>query len=786
MSRVWLWASGGAVVLAAALLLFVRIEQAGHAVDSPASGSASVASLTSPVSIVRDRYGVPHVEAATPREAYLALGFAHAQQRFWQMEMLRRTARGRLSELFGERTLGADRLARTLGLAVAADAERSRLSSASEAVLVAYSAGVNAWLAELGAGRVPEPLELAWLDLEPEPWTPEDTLAIVRLRAWNLGRSLGASLLLDRLVRDVGGVTSSDLFPARPRDGAHDPLATLLELGRRADELAAVVGMRGPVGSLGFAVGAGRSASRAPLLANDPHMEFGLPAHFFLVHLATPELELSGATWPGVPVFWTGSNLDAAWGQVITHASVSDLFDETLHPNDPLRYDRGGRWRRAERRVELIGVRGGATEELEVVSTYSGPLLRSLQPEDPRARTLALRWTGQTPWSGIDELLRLQQARDWESFRAALKRYPAPAATFLYADAAGTIGRQLAGRLPVRPIETALLPVTGGSRYYEWRGYVPFDDLPSVHGRALPWLVASTHPDDEGFAAAVSWLWSSPGGADRLRDRLASGPPLSLEDVVELQRERHSERGRASVRRLLRGASPRTQMARRIHRELLDWDGATHTASTGAAVYHAFRERLTLRLLEERVGAEYAERIAAAAEPLPGVVLGRFLERVDSTGTSGRVEEALEETGSYLRARVSSNPAKWVWGQVHQLRLLHDFERLGGGLTWWIGRGLGRGPFPAPGDPDSVWAMHHDLLPSSGAVGPVLRYAVDLADARHAPFGLAGGQSGHPGARHYDDALADWLRGRPRTLWMHPSDVAYDREGIWKLHPRAD
>ena len=123
---------------------------------------------------------------------------------------------------------------------------------------------------------------------------------------------MGASLLLDRLVRDVGGVTSSDLFPARPRDGAHDPLATLLELGRRADELAAVVGMRGPVGSLGFAVGAGRSASRAPLLANDPHMEFGLPAHFFLVHLATPELELSGATWPGVPVFWTGSNLDAA------------------------------------------------------------------------------------------------------------------------------------------------------------------------------------------------------------------------------------------------------------------------------------------------------------------------------------------------------------------------------------------------------------------------------------------------------------------------------------------
>ncbi len=305
MSRVWLWVGGGALVLSAALAFFVSVERAGRVVDSPASGSARVTSLTSPVDIARDGYGVPHLEAATARDAYLGLGFAHAQQRFWQMEVLRRTARGRLSELFGERMLAADRLARTLGLGAAADAERSRLTSASEEVLVAYSAGVNAWLAELAQGRVPEPLELAWLDLEPEPWTPEDTLAIVRLRAWNFGRSLGASLLLDRLVRDVGGVTSSDLFPQRPRDGAHDPLATLLELGRSADELAAVVGMRGPVGSLGFAVGAGRSASGRPMLANDPHMEFGLPAQFFLAHLATPELEIAVATWHGVPVFFT-------------------------------------------------------------------------------------------------------------------------------------------------------------------------------------------------------------------------------------------------------------------------------------------------------------------------------------------------------------------------------------------------------------------------------------------------------------------------------------------------
>jgi penicillin amidase len=756
----------------------------GTQAGPPASGAAAVPGLAERVRIERDHLGVPHIDAATPEDAWLALGFAHAQDRLWQMEVQRRAATGRLSELFGRSTLPADRLARTLDLAGAARHEARALAPGARAVLEAYCRGVNRWLELIADGEVARPFELRWLDVEPEPWGPTDVLAIVRLRAWQLSRSLGASLLLDRLVREVGGVPSKDFFPVRARDGGRDLLGELLEWGRAADALAAASGLRGPAGSLGFVVGSRRSASGLPLLASDPHVEFQLPAVFYQAHLRTRSFELGGATWPGVPVFWMGTNTWAAWGQVALHASVSDLFDETLHPSDPLRYEQGGRWQQMERRVEVIGVRGGPDEELEVRLTRNGPLLGALRSGDARAQSLALRWTGYAERSGIEALLAAQQASSWSRFRDALRELPAPPTTFLYADRGGTIGTQVAGRLPVRVIDTGLLPVTGGSQYYAWRGYIDFDDLPSASGTELSHLVVSTHPEHAKLERRVSWLWSSPGGAARLRAALNSGPPITLDDALRLQRERRSWRARESVRFLLDGSRPQSRAAARVRQALLDWDGSSDIDSEGAALYHVFRQRLALRILERHVASPYISDLVAVSDPVPGLVLARFLDRVGAQQTAALADSALEDTWAHMRAKVGSNPQKWTWGRTHQLRLRHAFEEMGGPLLALVGRRLSRGPFPAPGDPESVWTMHHAQLPTDQlGVGPVMPFALDLADPRHPQVGLAGGQSGHPGDPRYDDALADWLVGRPRPFWMHWQDVAYHHIGVWELRP---
>ena len=761
---------GGVVVLVAALVLgavaalrFVRLP--------PPSGTLVVEGLSAPVRVVRDIAGVAHVETGRLEDALAGLGLAHAQDRLWQMELLRRSARGTLSELFGRSTVELDRLARTLGLAEAASREESHLDPAVRALLESYSRGVNAWIHEMHAGQVPTPVEFGWFGLEPDPWEVTDTLSVVRLRAWMLGRSLGASLLLDRLVREVGGVASSPFFPER-FDGAPvgDLVRTWTELGRIADRLAGVSGFRGRVGSIGLVVGSERSASGLPLLANDPHVEFQLPPVFYLAHLRTESFEVAGATWPGVPVFWTGTTLHSAWGQVALHANVSDLFEETMHPSDAYRYDVGGRWRQAGRREEHIRVRGGGDEHVEILTTRHGPLLVSVIPEDKAARKLALHWTGQHPRSGISGFLALPQAKGFEEFRETLRDLPAPPTVFLYADETPAMALQIAGHLPVRPIDTGLLPVPGRSRWYDWRGTLPYDELPYRTQADAAWLVAGPRAEGIVFPIRVAWLWSATGATERLRDRLRASPNLRLEDVLALQRETHNSSGPEEIRKLLDGVRA--------------WEGSTSRDAAGAAVYHAFRMRLLGHLLQRHLPADQIEALLRLAEPVPGRALAGYLEQNSDPLDEGLIHTVLEETWSWLTSEVSPNPAKWTWGQTHRVRLSHSFERLGRGVTGLVGRALSRGPFPAPGDPGSVWAMFADGTdPFRARVGPAFRFAVDLADPFHARFGLCGGQSGIPGAPTYEDGVEDWVEGQPRVLWMHPADVAYHAQGTWQLRP---
>lgn len=795
------WLGGAALVAATGVLAVWSVGilsfyfSAGDRSPRP-SGEAVVPGLEAQASITRDTFGVPHIVAENRADAFVALGFAHAQDRLWQLEVLRRSAHGTLADVFGERALPTDRLARTLGFRRSAEQELSALRPETKRLLAAYSAGVNRWIQMIMDRRVPVPFEFEWLTFDPAPWTSVDTLALVRFRSWLLGRSLSLTLLLDRLVRDLGGVASQDFFPIPPpapdvdRVGGlprREALASLIGLGRTADALASVVGMRGQVGSMGFVVGASRSASRLPLLANDPHVQLRLPNPFYLAHLRTPEGEVAGATWPGIPLFWVGANRHIAWGQVALHASVSDLFDESLHPRDRFRYDWGGRWREAERRNEVIHVKGGPDRAVEVVSTRHGPLLASVDPEREAAQSYALRWTGQHRRSGFQTLLSLQRARDWTQFRAALRRVPAPASTYLYADRAGTIGSQVSGQLPIRTIDTGLLPVPGRSSFYDWRGFMPFDSLPSRHGDDLAFLLASTRPPRKGFPEAVAYL--SPGrvgSEERLARALSGRRRLSLEDVLGIQRERHSADGRSEVRRLLGGVVPSEGPAAQVHGVLLEWDGDTETDSSGAAMFHLFRRFLTERLLADRLEEPYALEVLDVAEPVPGALLARFLDRVGAPRNRELVQQALEATWSWLNVRVSSNPSKWTWGRVHQLRLRHTFEELGGPILSRLGKSLGRGPFPAPGSADSIWTMHQVADPPfRAAVGPAMRFAIDLDDPHHLRVGLCGGQSGHPGSPLYDDALAEWLAGRPRPMWMHPLDLSYHEQGVWELSPAA-
>jgi acyl-homoserine lactone acylase PvdQ len=257
-----------------------------------------------------------------------------------------------------------------------------------------------------------------------------------------------------------------------------------------------------------------------------------------------------------------------------------------------------------------------------------------------------------------------------------------------------------------------------------------------------------------------------------------------VERLVAIQRDTISRRGPASLRLLIGDLEPASSSAQRAKAMLLEWDGSTGRDSVGASLYHVFRQRLARRLLESLKLSRDALALLDEAEPAPGLVLARTLDRVGRDKASALVEGALDETWATMRTQISANPKKWAWGEIHELRLVHEFERSGTGTLRWVGRRLGVGPFPVPGDPDTAWTMYHRALPDRALeLGPGLRYAVDLGDPDHALVGLAGGQSGSSGSDHYADALGDWLAGRPRLLWMHQSDIAYHQKGTWELLP---
>ena len=523
------------------------------------------------------------------------------------------------------------------------------------------------------------------------------------------------------------------------------------------------------------------------MLANDAHVDFSAPAVFYLAHLRAGRFELSGATWPGLPVFFVGTNRTIAWGQVALHASVSDLFEETLDPAEPRRYERAGRWRKAKLRSEEIAVRDAAPVRIEVALTEHGPLLRSVRPDDPRASALALRWTGFAAQSGVESALRLQLCGDWTCFRGALRELPAPAATFLYADAAGAIGTQVAGELPIRSIDTGLLPVSGASRFYDWKGSIPFDELPSAFGPNLSAQVVSSHPDGDAFTHPVSWLWSSEGGAERVRELVAPPTPIDVEGLVAIQRDTTSSRGPASLRLLIADLNPTSSSAQRAKAMLLEWDGATGVDSPGASLYHVFRQRLARRLLESLGVSRDAQTLLAQAEPAPGLVLARTLDRLGRDKAASLIEGALDETWATMRTQISANPKKWAWGEIHGVRLVHEFERSGSGSLAGSAAASASDRSPRRAIPTRPGPCTTARCPTDALeLGPGLRYAVDLGDPDHALVGLAGGQSGSSGSDHYADALRDWLAGRPRPLWMHQSDVAYHQVGTWELAQRSD
>ncbi len=762
-------------------------------------GLLRVAGTSAPTAIQRDARGTPHIRGQSFEDALFGLGFAHAQDRLAQMEFMRRGARGRLAEWVGERGLPADRRARTLGFGKLGDAEAERLDHETRALLEAYAAGVNARLARLRRGDAHVPGALRELPLE--DWTPGDSLAVVKHWAWGLNGTLDSTLVLWDLIERLGGRGAHPFVPPDAA-GSLDPLAPTRRRSTRASRLPPAPRAR-PAGEAGareaapsssdrpiqrqlglFGRGVGSSAwlvhgsqteTGGAILSGDLHLEATAPGALYEAHWSGGGRELAGATLPGVPVVWSGHNGHVAWTVTEPRVAVVDLFKETLDSSRPESYWVGSRLRSLETRSEAIAVRGGEEIDVVVRETRHGPLVHRLFAG--RRQPLAVAWPGRLPGNGVAALLRAAAAPDAATFREALRDHHEPVLVFLFADVAGEGGRQLAGYVPRRnPLfPSHLVPVEGRSRDWDWRGPIPFDELPyTLLLPHLGTLVAADErlPHDSDWL--LEWWWRDGTRARRigsLLDSLAKEGPLELRAGSRaVQADTHLDGAVARARALLELAGDRDALpaeGRRLYDALAAWDGSHGPDNVGAAAWHSLQHQILL-LFEQPFGEELFQRYLnvrdVAPERLVDLLLRRYeeeyplltpgidegLKPITRREFAASVRGAFRRAGMELRVRLGPDPARWRWGRLHPLRF-RALSPLGDDL----------GPFPFGGSGRTIAIGEYDLTaPYETRIVSGYRIALDASWPQLALTAFAPGASELPRDPMRTSALDGWLAGR--------------------------
>ncbi len=737
------------------------------------SGTLRLAGVAAPITITRDARGIPYIKAASSDDAWFALGFLHAQDRLAQMELMRRSARGTLSEVLGRFTVTSDRFMRVFGVAQQVDDSLAELSPAARAQLDAYAAGVNAYLAS-DPTLPPEFLRLP----KPAPWTPADSLLWGRLMMLQLAGNWRDELNRARLSH-LAPEMLDELWPDRKADSA-TTLGSIQTAPTRAAEESptpTIAGLDALFAALPapafpdrasneFVVSGTRTRSGKPILSNDPHLSLNAPGQWYLARIEMPDLTLTGATAPGVPAMVLGHNGTIAWGFTTTHADMFDVFVERADSNDPTRYEAPGESRAFTTRTEIIKVRGGEDITLTVRSTRHGPVISDLSPET--GDILALSHPGvYRPDRTAEALFAMGRARDWPQFLAALADWHAPMQNVVYADTEGNIGFIAPGLLPRRRPSAG--PRIGWTGANDWDGFHGFAELPQTYNPASGRIVNSNNrivPDD--FPIYISPDWDSSFRAQRINERLDTIALLDATSGQSIVTDSLSLFARAVIERIGHVATrdSRSQQALML---LHEWDGTMLRDRPEPLILTAWMRALTVALHEAPGDPLVRNMVRERPELILRALEGRSVFCRDKDGgCAAIVTAALDTAIDQLTIRFGLDMTRWRWGDVHRapfdhllfarlplINRLMDFRMETDGDFYTVNRGGTRA-----GDPVRPFAHVH---------GAGYRAVYDLANLDESLIVATPGQSGHPLSRHWGDMAALWASGGHFMLPARPN-----------------
>ena len=732
-------------------------------------GTAVAKGLGAPVEVVRDREGVPHIFAKTGRDGWFALGYAHAQDRLWQMEFQRRVSDGRLSEFLGERAFEFDKLMRTLGIARLSERIVAKMDADTRANLDAYAAGVNAFL----AAKPTLPIEFQVFRIEPRAWKPADSIGWLLVMAWDLSGNWRLELARMRFLAKLGPERTNEILPPVPGDKA-TPLPDFRPLYAAAASEATALAQAFPppnsaIGSNNWAVSGARSETGRPLLANDPHLGLQAPSLWYLAHVSTPAGNVVGGTLPGVPFVVLGHNDDAAWAFTTTNSDTQDLFIERVDPKDPQSYLTPTGSAKFEVRDEVIRV-GKEERHLAVRSTRHGPVLsdavRTLGEQVPSGYAIALAWAALTEdFATARAGFALNRAKSGREIVAALRDFTAPHQNVVYADRAGHIGMIAAARVPVRRADNEAMgriPVPGWDAKYDWQGFLPFEEMPQWTDPASGEIVtANDKITPPGYKPFLSVDWFPAFRSDRIRELLAARPKHSIASFEAMQADSLSHLARELLP-VARGAQPRTQAGREAQALLMKWSGEMKADDKAPLVFAAWYRELTRLVYADELGSLFQDSWDFRATFMIAVMKGengfeRWCDDV-TTPEHETCEEMAARAFDLAAPELSHRYGGIIpWGEAHRARGIHRPF----GLVPVIERFFNIEP-ETPGDAYAIdvgsYAIRNAADPFGNTHAPSLRAIYDLADLDRSLYIQSTGQSGNVLSPWYSNMAERWAK----------------------------
>jgi penicillin G amidase len=775
---------------------------AAAATAAPLASAQIVAGLQQPATLIIDHWGIPHIFAHTARDAYFLQGYNAARDRLWQIDLWRKRGLGRLARSLGPTYVQQDRAARLLLFRGDMQREWASYAPGAREVAVAFSAGVNAYVAEVRAGTKPLPLEFRLTDSTPEFWQAED---IVRIRSHGLVDNVRSETERAQVICKAGLAAEqlrTKLEPAHevkvplgfdpciiPKDVLQDyELGTSPVHFTRASEAPTAVRAdpQGSEGSNNWVIAPSHSATGRPILANDPHRALTVPSLRYIVHLEAPGLSLIGAGEPALPGISFGHNGHVGFGLTIFEVDQEDLYVYELNPADPDEYRYRGGWEKMQIEQETIEVKGEAARKVELRFTRHGPVLR-LDPKAGLAFALRTVWRepGTSPYF---QSTWLAQVRNWQQFREAQDRWGAPPLNLVYADESGNIGWAPGARAPVRPNWDGLLPVPGDGRY-EWHGFLRGAQLPSKYNPKEGWVATANEMNlPPGYPAEkqpISFEWANRSRIERINEVLGSTPKVGLTDSMALQNDNH-DRQAASLTALLAPLTSSDPLVERSLEVLNRWDFDESATSTAAAIYQVWVNNYLLPMMLDRVTPESVRSLIAGASL---AAAADYLEHPDSRLGADPLQArdelllaSLTSAVKELERRLGPDLAAWQWGNLHQMSFRPAIASLAGPE---VQAHLCLPPVTLGGSGNTPHAASFDPPQFAVVAGASVRVVLDIGNWDNSVAINAPGQSGDAASSHYGDLLQPWSQGRYVPLLYTRRAIEQAAESVITLRPKG-